>query len=304
MTTTTTQPTVKEDTINLFKLGTLVNLKVSTWSGRKALTRADIMDVGLDPDGLPESIVNLGSKFLVPKTELQALNHLEQKARKYLDKWSVAFGISNAHFVPAKMLPSVEQELSEVKKEFFEAVDSFVSRFGQMRDAVKEQHPEFWEKCLKNCYPKTPQLLRDKFKFNWFMFKVSGMDVQETDLNEAMASEQVKQERVNELRSQMQKEVSGFVEDYAKTMRAETIKFCDLMTARVNEQPFGDEDEPKKLTGRSIDMFRRYADRFRNMNIFGYNEVEKMLNECLSEIRKKAADEGDFVDDLTRRIIL
>jgi len=66
---------------------------------------------------------------MVPKSELQALTQIEQRARKALERWSVPFGIANAHFVPSKMLPTVEQQIEGLKEEFFTRVDSFITRF-------------------------------------------------------------------------------------------------------------------------------------------------------------------------------
>ncbi len=336
MTTTTVElPQVDQDTISLFSVGTLVNLRIGTWSGRKMLSRQDMTSVGIDPDALPKDIVNLGRKLLVPKSELQVMTHLEQRARKYLAKWSVPFGIADCHFVPMNMLEDVEGELKSIKEAFFKGVDSFILRFGDMRDVVKDKHPEFWEKCLRQHYPPTPELLRKKFKFDWYMFRIAGMNsIQESDLTNILAGEEVKQERVKELRGQMQGEVSNFVNEYATSMRTETIKFCELMTARVNGQPYGEEIESKKLTPRSLSMFKKYVDRFKNMNIFGDQEIEKMLNQfrdqfldlgvkpsdldshhmkssitsSLAEIRKAASLEGEgtsqFLGQLKRKITL
>lgn len=335
MTTTTEIPRTDQDTTNLFDIGTLVNLKVSTWSGRKTLTRADMVSVGIDPDNLPGDIVNLGGKLLVPKDELRKMTYLEQQARSYLAKWSVPFGISSAHFVPIKMLSDVEEKLISIKKEFVETTDSFIKRFNDMKNKVREEHPEFWEKCLQKHYPPTPEILRAKFKFDWHMFKIAGMNaIQEASLTDIMASEEIKKERVQELRTQMKDEVGGFVEEYVGAMRGETIKFCDLMTARVNERPYGDETEPKKLTGRSLAYFKKYVDRFRKMNIFGDQEIEDLLAQfrdnfldgnvvpsdldngqikqgitsSLAAIRKKASLEGEeaseFLGQLRRKVVL
>lgn len=331
MTTTVQLPETDKDTINLFEVGCLVNLRVGTWSGRKMLTRQDMANVGIDPDGLPEDIVNLGRKLLVPKAEIHAITQPEQHARKYLAKWSVPFGIANSHFVPINILPSVDQKLADLKQEFFSQVDSFITRFSEMKAKIKDQHPEFWNKCLKNCYPTTPELLRAKFRFEWCTFKVAGLNaIQEADINELMASEQVKKERAGELRKQM----SEFVGEYVTSMRAETVRFCELMSARVNGTPYGEQGEVKKLTPRSLSMFRKHIDKFKQMNVFGDTEIETMLNEfqdnfldlgtasadfdsghmkasvtqSLAAIRKKAEAESDntskFLGQLKRRVII
>ncbi len=156
---TATKKKTDKNPIKLFEVGCLVNLKVHMWSGRKMLTRADLVKVGYDPDQLPEDIVNLGRKLMVPKEELQALTRIEQRARKALERWSVPFGIASAHFVPNKMLPTVEQQIKGLREEFFTVADSFISRFDDLTQAVRKAHPDFWEKCLKGQYPTSPKLL-------------------------------------------------------------------------------------------------------------------------------------------------
>lgn len=334
-TATVQEPKSDNDTINLFEVGCLVNLKIGMWSGRKMLTRHDLTSVGYDPNLLPEEIVNLGRKLMVPKSELQALGQIEQRARKALDRWSVPFGIANAHFVPAKMLPTVEQQIADLKTEFFQRVDSFISRFDDLVKKVRESHPEFWYKCLRNHYPANPQALRTKFQFDWFTFKIAGMgSIQEASTDEIIAQQKMQDEKEVELRKQMQNEVGEFVGEYVMAMRNETIRFCELMTARINGKPFGDEKDSKRLTPKSISCFRNYVDRFRSMNIFGDGEIEKMLTEfrntfldtgvapqdfesatvkdsitkSLEAIRNKAATEGDssskFIGELKRRIVI
>jgi len=49
-TATAKKPKSDQDTINLFEVGCLVNLKIKMWSGRKMLTRADLVRVGYDPE--------------------------------------------------------------------------------------------------------------------------------------------------------------------------------------------------------------------------------------------------------------
>lgn len=334
-TTTIQQPESKQDTINLFDIGVLVNLKVRMWGARKTITRADLVKVGYNPDQLPDEICNLGRKLLVPRSELQALTQIEQQARKALERWSVPFGIANSHFVPAKMLPVVDQQIEALKEEFFKRVDSFIYRFDDLVEKVKKAHPDFWEKCLKGNYPTNPKALRKRFHFDWYTFKIAGISyIEETTVEDIISDQIIRNERENVLRNKMQAEVGEFVGEYVTSMRNETVRFCELMTARISGKPFGDEDNAKKLTPKSISCFRNYVDRFRSMNIFGDSEIEKMLSEfrktfldsgvspkdfesttvkesvtrTLASIRSKAAAEGNntlgFINELKRKVIL
>jgi len=49
--------------------------------------------------------------------------------------------------------------------------------------------------------------------------------------------------------------------------------------ARVNGTPLEGEQEAKKLTPRSLGCFRKYVDWFKQMNLFGDDQIEKMLEE-------------------------
>lgn len=291
----TETPAKVDQIINLFDVGCLFNLNIGTWSGRKMLTEDDLRKVGINPSGLPKDIVNFGRKLLVPKSELQVMTKIEQRARSYLANWSVPFGAVNSHFVPITMLPSVEQHLTELKEEFFKAVDSFVSRFADMKKSVQETHNSFWEKCLKNHYPVNPKALREKFKFEWFTFEIAGMHaVQEANMEELVGKDKAKQERLQAQRKKMEEQAGKFVKEYVTVMRQETVEFCELMTARVNNRPYGDEEKAKQLTPRSLAMFKKYVDRFSQMNIFGDKDIETML----SEFRDKFLDVGTVPSDL------
>lgn len=334
-TTVVKEPKSDQDTINLFDVGCLVNLRIKMWSARKMITRADLIKVGYDPDRLPADICNLGRKILVPKAELQNLTRIEQQARKNIERWSVPFGIASAHFIPIKMLPTVEAQLEELKKEFFERVDSFIARFDELVQKVKEDHPDFWEKCLKNHYPHNPKALRERYQFDFYTFRIAGLgSIEETSVKEAIAQQTVQDEKTQELRTKMQAEIGEFVGEYVQTMRNETVRFCDLMTARIVGKPFGDETGAKKLTPKSISCFRNYVDRFKQMNIFGDSDIEKMLSDfrdtfldsgvapqdfesatiknslttSLEAIRNKTASEGEsgsrFIGELKRRVTL
>ena len=310
--------------IKLFDLGCLINLKIGMWSARRMVSRADLVSVGLNPDALPKELVNYGRKLLVNRNEIQAISRVEQRARSYLSKFSMAFDAVNCFFVPNKLIPDVDHNLKCFKKDFFDVVDSFIVRFNTLKEEVKQAHPEFFDKCLKHFYPPTPESLRSKFHFDWHLFTI----------NNISSLEQTSSEEIQLKREKLQQEVNTFAENYVQTMRKEVIDFCTLMECRVNGKPYENEVEAKQLTGRSLSFFRKYISKFRNMNIFGDNEIEKMLTEfqnqyldlgttsksfdsaamktavslSLSSIRKQASlEEGEgsqFINSLKRKVII
>ena len=262
-----------DNTINLFDVGCLISLRIGGWSGRKMISRQDLISVGLDPDKLPSDICNFGRKLLISKIELQNISKIEQRSRYYLSQYSVPFGVCNAFFVPNKMVADVEHNLKCFKKDYFDIIDSFIVRFDTLKEEIKQKHPDFWEKCLKQLYPPTAESLRSRYYFEWNLFKISGINsIQETTSEEISTKNQLMKER-------LQKEVSGFVEQYVGSIREEVVRFCDLIKCRIDGTPYGEEKEGKKLSPKTLTAFRKYIDRFRNLNIFGDSEIETLLNQ-------------------------
>jgi hypothetical protein len=264
--------------INLFDLGCLVQVSVGMWSARKMLTKADLKKVGVDPRGVPDDLCNLGRKILVPKEEVAKFTSIEQQARSFLSRWAFQFGIGSAYFVPATALPDVQERLEDLKSQYAQAVDSFLGRFEQMKEVIQARHPEFWSRCLRPHYPRDAASLRERFYFKYFVFKVAGLgETQEMSVEEAMTTHAAVQERTRLLKEQMSHEVGEFVEQAVGTLRSETVRFCDLVVARVNGTALEGEEEPKKLTGRSLICFKRYVEWFQQMNLFGDDQIESML---------------------------
>jgi hypothetical protein len=184
--------------------------------------------------------------------------------------------------VPVTKLEEVQTRLYEIKEEFENAADSFVSRFSQMVDAVREdpRYTEFYEKCLKNVYPRSPEDLRNKFHFKFVVFKIKGFEgFEETSIEDAVAQDKIIKEKEQELREQMKEEVGDFVSMYVNQMRSEVVKFCELVTARVNNRCYGDEEKPKSLTPNAISCFKDKIDHFRAMNIFEDKELQVKLQD-------------------------
>jgi len=272
--------TQTNETLNLFDVGCLVSLSIGSWSGRRMVSREDCESLGIDTKALPDELVNLGRKLLVSKSEIQAISKIEQRARYYLSQFSVPFGIANSFFVPLKIVPDLEHNLKQFRKEFFDVVDSFIVRFNDLKDEVKQRHPEFFEKCLKRFYPPTAESLRSRFYFDWHLFRIAGLNsLQGVSVSHIIEENEAKLEKSRQMKEKMQKEVGSFVEQYVGSMREEVIKFCDLVKCRINGTPFADEEEGKKLSPKTLTSFRKYIDKFKMLNVFGDSDLEKMLNE-------------------------
>ena len=273
-----------EQTTKLFDLGSLVNLRVGSWSGRRMLTETDLRSMGIDPLNLPADLVNLGRKLLVPKSSLQRITKIEARGRFVLSKYSVPFGAIQAYFVPIKLLPTVLAQLQTLRDDFELEVDSFIERFGEAREEIKIKHSEFYEKCLSSSYPLDPKTLRKKYYFKWTVFKIDGIS-SITSLSDTDAIQ---------LKKEMENTTKEFVGEYVETMRSKTIDFCNLVAARVKGEPLEGEEKAKKVTPRSIAMFRKAIANFQNMNIFNDDKVESLLQDLGKKFLGSTKTPSDF----------
>ena len=265
--------------INLFDLGCLVQVSVGMWSARKMLTKADLQKVGVDPRGVPDDICNLGRKLLVPKEEIAKFT--SHRAAGPLVPGQVVVPVRHRLGVLRARPPRCPMSRSAWRlsnHSTLQAVDSFIGRFEQMKEVIQARHPEFWSRCLRPHYPRDAASLRERFYFKYFVFKVAGLgETQEMIGRGGDGHARGRSGTDPLLKEQMAHEVGEFVEQAVGTLRQETVRFCDLVMARVNGTPLEGEDEPKKLTGRSLVCFKKYVEWFQQMNLFGDDQIETML---------------------------
>jgi hypothetical protein len=170
-----------------------------------------------------------------------------------------------------------------------------MEKYPAYREQMQTKYNEFWDKCLKQAYPQIDSL-RSRFSFKWYTFKIGGMSLEQTSGPEAMA-------RCEEMQKQLRERAQEFVEEYVVAMRKEVQHFCGLMKARINGEAFEDEGEAKRMTSRTIVSLQKYILQFREMNIFGDNDVQKMLEDFNSKFLATAVGKEDFEDTKTRSTV-
>lgn len=181
----------------LFDSGNLlVDLNVTRWSGQVQLTEEDLRKAGVLKDGrqvastgptqageappvleqeaIPDALVKLGWKRLIPKDERHRLGLTPSRARAFLDSWALPFPISGVRFIPAKNVEIVLSTLEQYRIQDQQIVDEFLSRYDQIRTGTIERYPEFRE-ALEGAYPPI-QEVRAKFSFKHRCFVVDEAD--------------------------------------------------------------------------------------------------------------------------------
>lgn len=113
---------------NLLKKGSVFILDISFWGGRKKL-RAE--EIGMNPDEVNDSLISLGSKYLIPKEEMAVLGTIRQKAYSTVEKFSIDIGIGK--LVPESDKEKVAEDLNRLKEQFDDHLEHLKNEYPKMR---------------------------------------------------------------------------------------------------------------------------------------------------------------------------
>lgn len=152
----------------LFEAGNiLVDLGVSRWQGQQRLSPEDLK---LSPEQVPDELIRMGWKRLIPREERAKLMSIPQRARAYLDMWALPFPISGVRLIPAANVKTVLDELQLLQAQDKQVVTSFLDRYEMIRSEMLAKYPEFLE-ALTGAYPSL-QDVTSRFAFSFRAFIV------------------------------------------------------------------------------------------------------------------------------------
>jgi len=184
----------------LFDTGTLFHLYVGRWTGNKKMTEKDLLLDDVDPQA-----VYIGHKKLLPREAQEALQSIEGEARRHLGNRSVPFPIGNARYVSYHALRGVLSRLQRYKAQWDAAVNDLLTNYPRFMEeqlarldkqaealaakelskvapfavVAKRQELNEWKEAQKahnrSLYPAVTEL-RQRFAFEWRMFKMSPLE--------------------------------------------------------------------------------------------------------------------------------
>ena len=242
----------------------LIDLDVSVWGARKALTPEDL---DKKPSEIPD-IYYLGHKTLVPKESLKQGRALEGRGRSVLERYGFRFPIGMTRAVPVAVLPEVEAALEEVKQEFEAWADTFETDFPALKEATIAEHGEE----LRPLYPDAATV-RSKFRFDWVIVNVS---VPEGNSENA---------------AKVKAKIESWVDEIAVEFRQTAAEVFDTVTKKL--------ERGEMVTEFSFNAVRRAIDRLRAINFLNDQTVEAQLAKAKEALSKFSA-EGCRTDPLVR----
>lgn len=292
----------------VFSKGTLMDLDIGRWTGRRKLVANDVL---LEDDSISESVIKLGHKKLMPKDALGKLIGLEANARVSLAAKSMQFPLSGARFVYYPALPMILAKLKVLKTEWEAALEELIKEYPKLKheqlelfDAQnlkrmkqelaktnslllkeKEKSLQAWFEAQRAeneaLYPD-PATLRSKFRFEWRTYKISAMEgtsaMSTIAEDEMVAAQQA-------IKGDMQK----WVKDAAKEMHLVLGQAAAHATKMMKEQG--------KLNAKNLKPLFEAFESFQAVDFTGASDFQAVVDKVKKEFAKKKADGSyDFGD--------
>lgn len=245
---------------NLFKEAVLIQLSATCWQTDKKLPSAMLEEVG-NTDFLR------GRKLLLPKDATEMIKQVIGKARHYLRKIALPFPIKGCMLVPKKLIPVIQEHLSQLKWEYDTAVDDFLYHYRQTVLDAKESLGELYDELD---YPSREEV-RKRFRFEWRHIVVGPS-------NSKVLPPSLYQEEVQKFQNLME-------QARQEAISALRVEFVNLV-ANLNDKLKGtnDGDRPKKLRDAAVENLKAFLDNFANRNLFEDETLSELVEQCRSII--------------------
>jgi len=277
----------------LTREGVLIKVSIRYWRGTKKLRPEDL---GLKESDVSDRLISLGHKRLLPKDALSELALVEGRAHALVEANTFPFLNGIAHFLPNARLQDVTEKLDEMQREFWQAKQSFLSKYaGLRREASRE-----WRRMAEKLVPDPDRLVAviessfpfaDKmdryYGFDVTLFQMSlpqSMDVDLVSLAEHQEVVAARQKAAAEASQKIRQDVEAFVADCVASLREQTAKLCDEMLHSINNCETG-------VHQKTLNRLVRFIDQFKQMNFVGDADMEQQLESVRKELLSKTAEE-------------
>jgi hypothetical protein len=277
----------------LTREGVLLNVSVRYWRGCKKLKAEDL---GLDPDKIPDKLISLGHKRLLPKEATAALSLIESRAHALVEANTFPFLNGLAHFLPNPKLEEVMARLRELENEFWQAKRAFLRQYEELRETAATEWRTMAEKLVADpeqlvanievSFP-TPDRMDRYFGFDTQLFQIAvperlGLDV--LSLGDQQSLITARQQAAQAAAQRIREGAEQFVADCVGTLREQTAQLCDEMLQSINTSETG-------VHQKTLNRLIRFVDQFKQMNFVNDTTMDQQLEQVRRELLAKTAEE-------------
>jgi len=268
----------------------LVNLEISTWTGRKF--DKDATDTVVEEYQAGDNDCGRFNKALIDKKLVNEIVKLDQRARNFLYEQTVPWDNSGTRMLPTVNYFKFVDGINKIKTEREEVVSAFLMNYNDEVEKSKERLGGLWK---ANDYPSVNRL-SDKFRFHIGFypipttdFRVSLNDTEVEQIKENMRKEleEVQQTASKNLWQRMHKATSRIVErlsDSDKVFKKNLFENVEELYGIVKSLNVYDDPKIDSMIERMKTELLKYdPDTIRENNTVR-SEVAKQADEILSTI--------------------
>lgn len=290
--------------------GVLITTSVRYWRGCKRLKPEDI---GLEASTVSDRLIRLGQKRLIPREALSDFALIESRTHAAVDGASFPFLGGIARFIPNPLLSEVTKRLDDLRSEFQEASENFVSGYSSLRvTAMAEwrqaafQLPGSAERLISTIEQSFPPsgTIAKRFAFEVQMFQITAPEGIRLEVANGVADLEASEsrDRIAELANQrLQTDLDSFVRESVASLRQETARLASDVLSTIDDSKNG-------VHQRTLNRVSSFIDSFRTLNFAGDQELENtlerfrrdMLNRSAEHYRNDAGAMASLTDGLSR----
>lgn len=162
----------------------LVNLAITTWTGRKKLRLEDLK--GVDGNSIPpEDLASLGSKRIIDPKKVAFAERQKRRAERMLS--SIGIRALGGWAIPEEKIDEVAEEMRVIREEYQEGKNDLIDNYEQIIESWIAAHPD-WAEVIRNAI--TPvDTVRARLNFGWQAFKVQPAEATQEEAVEGLANE-------------------------------------------------------------------------------------------------------------------
>lgn len=229
--------------VNVLKDVVAVNLRFSTWTGRKTL---DVSDLSLAGEAPPKEIVNLGSKHTTDPQALKVFNTLKRRAERVCLKVGVPF--MGGYAIPTNKANEIAKELNDIAVIYEQEKRQYLIKHNQIQSDWVEKFPDYKHILLKAITPVDK--VEKQISAGFSMYHLESAQGAITDVNVGLGKETT--EISNSLESEVQKSARKLLDSLSSSIKPSTANVKSIAKLRERVEGLAFLDNKFKVLAKNI----------------------------------------------------
>ena len=274
--------------------GVLASVSIRYWRAAKKLEAGDL---GLNDRQIADRLIVLGHKRLLPREAMARFALIESRAHSCVERNSFPFLGGIARFVPNRNLSKLNETLEGLKGEFASEIESFMSRYEELRDSALDEWreaarsldvpvSEFVDR-IASTFPSGIKL-RERFHFDSHFYQVSApesVQVQATSAADQAAIVQARAALASSAAQKLSRDTESFVSDCVATLREQTAQIADEMLSSMRT------GKTEGVHQKTLNRLLGFIESFKSLNFAGDAALENILAKARKDLLSHTAEE-------------